>query len=180
MYYYTAEGQIMSFTQEGKWKKGFHPSSVEWDYDKKYHLVIKRQAGELTMSVQTKGHVLLSPPAIRTAYIKDSGNEWSFILGDNSISHSQGCMLVQELKLNDKTVELKRLSKIAAVQHMLTSDLPEFGIFKFGKHFGYVQVPEDYKRENKYPFILFFHGRGGTSVENNLLTDDFKTFSSEG
>lgn len=41
--------------------------------------------------------------------------------------------------------------------------LPELGVFQFGQHEAFIQMPNDYNPNTTYPIILFFHGRGGNA-----------------
>ncbi|MFA6566768.1 MAG: prolyl oligopeptidase family serine peptidase [Victivallales bacterium] len=59
---------------------------------------------------------------------------------------------------------------------MLTDSIPYEGVFSFGRNKGYIKVPENYESQKQYPLILFFHGRGGSALENNFTSDVFKAF----
>lgn len=58
----------------------------------------------------------------------------------------------------------------------LSCGLPYNGVFSFGKSKGYLQLPKNYNPNKKYPFILFFHGRGGSASINNFVSKDFANF----
>lgn len=59
---------------------------------------------------------------------------------------------------------------------MLTSSIPYEGVFLLGDNEGYIKIPNNYNPQNKYPLILFFHGRGGSALENNFTSEAFKIF----
>ncbi|MDD4181497.1 MAG: prolyl oligopeptidase family serine peptidase [Victivallaceae bacterium] len=59
---------------------------------------------------------------------------------------------------------------------MLTDSIPYKGVFSFGKNKGYIQLPENYDPLKKYPLILFLYGRGGSALNNNFISNEFKVF----
>ena len=56
-------------------------------------------------------------------------------------------------------------------------NLPDRGMFQFGEHEAFIQLPDHYSADKAYPLILFFHGRGADARQ--ILLDDFKLFLSK-
>ena len=56
-------------------------------------------------------------------------------------------------------------------------NFPSEGMFQFGEHEAFIQMPDHYNPDKVYPLILFFHGRGGDA--HQILLDDFKLFLSK-
>jgi len=56
------------------------------------------------------------------------------------------------------------------------TNLAAGGVFRFGAHEGYLLVPPGYNAERKYPLIVHFHGRGGSHVKSNLMSEGFALF----
>jgi dipeptidyl aminopeptidase/acylaminoacyl peptidase len=62
------------------------------------------------------------------------------------------------------------------MKEKLNHDFPQTGVFSYGKNKGYLQLPENYNSDKKYPFILFFHGSGASAEDNNFNSEDFAEF----
>jgi len=67
-------------------------------------------------------------------------------------------------------------SKALIDARMIAPDLPMNGLFRFGAHTGWIMTPPNYDPGKKYPFILHFHGRGGSAERSNLHAPEFSEF----
>jgi dipeptidyl aminopeptidase/acylaminoacyl peptidase len=59
---------------------------------------------------------------------------------------------------------------------IITENIPNECVFKFGNHEGYIKLPNKYSPSKKYPLILFFSGRGGSAGNSNFNSVDFTAF----
>lgn len=66
---------------------------------------------------------------------------------------------------------------VSSIDKKRSGKLPYDGVFSFGENKGYLQLPENYEPNKEYPFILFFHGRGGSVPENKHNLWFFRCFS---
>jgi dipeptidyl aminopeptidase/acylaminoacyl peptidase len=98
------------------------------------------------------------------------------MLGDAMTPYSGGRMTVNSVVINGKKSDLKKLCEGLSVEKKMACGLPYDGVFKFGKNKGYLQLPQNYDPSKKYPFILCFHGRGGSAISNNFTSSDFMGF----
>ena len=85
-------------------------------------------------------------------------------------------------KAADTGIQLSRpTAHSASVQtnspaQIKSTGLPSNGVFRFGRHEGYLLMPPNYRADRKYPLIIHFHGRGGNHIKSNLMTDSFSLF----
>ncbi len=94
-----------------------------------------------------------------------------------SILLAGSAMAVNGITINRKNIEMKQSCTGQPENNKkLACGLPFNGTFFFGKNKGYLLVPENYDPSKKYPFILFFHGRGGSAATNNFSGDEFTAF----
>lgn len=75
-----------------------------------------------------------------------------------------------------KNTGMKSLCADLPVDKKLACGLPYDGVFTLGKNEGYLQLPENYDPNKKYPFILFLHGRGGSAMDSNFNCNEFAAF----
>jgi dipeptidyl aminopeptidase/acylaminoacyl peptidase len=53
---------------------------------------------------------------------------------------------------------------------------PGNGVISLGKNKLFLQLPEGYDYREKYAFMLFFHGSGGSAADNNFTSSEFELF----
>jgi dipeptidyl aminopeptidase/acylaminoacyl peptidase len=97
-----------------------------------------------------------------------------FIL--TGITISALIMTVQQMKYASSLNSMGQSGAGQSGEKKSVAGLPSEGVFSFGRHEGYLQLPAGYTADKKYPFILFFHGRGGSAQSNNFNCNEFKTF----
>ena len=176
IYYTDTQGNTITFGSDKQWKQRWHSTGVPWQSDKSYRFVAERKAGAFTFSIFSGGKVLVETLPVKVASVRNGDGACNFILGDGMSSYSNGSMLVNKLIVNGILIRFREAFADVPVQKMVGADLPYTGLFYFGKHTGYIQVPPDYNPAKKYPFIIFFHGRGGNTIQNNFLVEEFSTF----
>ena len=60
--------------------------------------------------------------------------------------------------------------------HAAPAGIPTNGVFRIGDHEGYLLLPPGYRADRKNPLIIHFHGRGGSHIQSNLMSDSFNLF----
>ena len=174
--YRDSKGKFYSFNYNGKWSAGWRPTHLTWSSKSTYILSAARKDNKITFSIATPEKKLLTSAPIDASTIEGGTGPCSFMLGDGMTIYSGGTMTVNSVTLNEKNIDMKKLCAGLPVNKKLACGLPCDGVFEFGKNKGYLQLPESYDPNKKYPFILFLHGRGGSAIANNFICNDFKAF----
>ncbi|QDU80107.1 hypothetical protein Pla110_18290 [Polystyrenella longa] len=166
--YRSAQGELCSFDRNGKWSAGWKPTVLSWDSKRSYRLSARRTAGEIIFRVSdSQGNQVTSAP-IDSSTIKGGMDPCNFMLGDAMTLNSGGTMTVNAVTINSNSVDLKQATVGLPVKRRLLNGLPYNGLFTFEGHQGYLQIPENYDQNKKHPFMLFFHGRGGSARNHNF------------
>ena len=165
-FYRDLNGKLYSFVpQKDKWVAGFH-SGCSWDSKSIYWLTVMRKNNEITLSITAGDGKTLTTAPIDASTIQGGTAPCRFMLGDAMRQYSRGTMKISSLEINGKKIDIRQLA----------AKLLSGGVFTFGKNQGYLQLPANYDPKKKYPFILFFHGRGGSAERNNFNCRDFAKF----
>lgn len=170
------KGKLYSFDHTNKWNSGWHSTRLTWSSKSTYILSARRKANKITFSIATPEKKLLTTVPVDASAIEDGTGPCSFMLGDGMTLYSGGTMTVNGITLDGKDIDMKQLCADLPVNKKLACGLPYDGVFEFGKNKGYLQLPENYDLNKKYPFILFLHGRGGSAMANNFNCNDFTAF----
>jgi hypothetical protein len=174
--YKDAKGKLYTFDWNRKWVAKWRPTAFSWSNDKTYILSAIRKDSKITFSITTLDKTLFITAPIDASTIEGGTGPCSFMLGDAMTPYSGGRMTVNSVVINGKKSDLKKLCEGLSVEKKMACGLPYDGVFKFGKNKGYLQLPQNYDPSKKYPFILCFHGRGGSAISNNFTSSDFMGF----
>ncbi|MFA7158088.1 MAG: pectinesterase family protein [Kiritimatiellia bacterium] len=109
-------------------------------------------------------------------------NEMLLLGSGNTMTNISGTKMEDDSGKRLSGAELCRRAPPAAtpadksVTQPAGTNLAAGGVFRFGEHEGYLLVPPGYNAEHKYPLIVHFHGRGGSHIKSNLMTEGFAQF----